>query len=424
MLHVLFHKQFLKLWLSQVVSQLGDWLSRIAVLAVIGQIAGAEGAAKLGGLYSIELAIRLLPAAVFGPLAGPVADRLPRRLVMVAADVVRAAVVMGLLFVDGKEDLWLLYTLLVVQMSLSVFFNSAKSGALPSTVPPQLLHAANTLSAATWSVMLAVGTGLGAFLLSVFTPHEMFVLDALTYVVSALLLIGLRLPPVARHPQPFRMLDVLLAQDLIRGWRHARERGVAGALLAKTFWGPGGGFLVVISVLGATRFAGAQGDPARIGFATGMLYAARGVGTGLGPVLGRLLFGERPEVLRRSISLGFLVAAAGYCAVPFAPNLWLACLAVLVAHMGGSSIWVGSTTLWQLAVADEYRGRVFALEFLGMTLSFALSGFVAGAYYDHTLDVDGTIFGTAAAVVVMGTLWRLVERRTAADSEETLPETR
>lgn len=420
------HPQFRKLWLSQVISQAGDWLSRIAVLTLIGRIAGTEEALKVGGLFSIELAIRLLPSAVFGPLAGPVADRLPRRAVMVVMDVLRAGVVLGLLLVEGKQDLWLLYTLLLAQMSLAIFFNAAKSSAVPSTVPPDELHAANTLSAATWSVMLALGTSLGALMLEALSVQSIFLIDAGTYVVSAVLLAKLRLPPVPTHPEPFRFVDVLLMTDLRRGWRHVREVGAAPVLCAKTFWGAGGGFLVLISILGTTRFGDeGSGDEASMGFATGMLYAARGLGTGLGPVLGKRLFGSTPRVLIRQITGGFFVAALGYSLVPLTQNLWVACAFVMLAHLGGSSIWVASTTFWQLKVANEFRGRVFALEFLGMTLAFTLGGFLAGLHYDRWQDVDATIWSTSAAVVVSGLAWRALlewsRRRSARAGIGTAP---
>ncbi len=404
--------QFRKLWLSQLISQAGDWLSRIAVLTLIAQLAGAGEALAVGGLYSVELAIRLLPTAVFGPLAGPVADRLPRKTVMVVSDLMRAVVVFGLLFVQDKEDLWLLYTLLLAQMSLAIFFNSARAAAMPSTVPPGELHEANTLSAATWSVMLALGTSLGALLLQVFDVHDIFALDAVTYLVSAALLFGLKLPPVARQAEPFRALDVLLLTDLRRGWRHVCELGIAPVLLAKTFWGAAGGYLVLLSILGSTRFAqGDLSDAGAAGFAVGMLYAARGLGTGLGPVLGRRFFGSSASSLLRQVSGGFFLAAIGYSLVPFTTNLWLACACITLAHMGGSSIWVASTTFWQLRVASEFRGRVFALEFLGMTLSFTLGGLLAGLYYDSMGDVDATLWATSAAVAVLGVLWRLTARR-------------
>ena len=410
--------EFRKLWLSQLISQAGDWLSRIAVLTLIGQLAGAEEALAVGGLFSVELAIRLLPTAAFGPLAGPVADRLPRRLVMVMSDLLRAGVVLGLLAVEEKDDLWLLYSLLLAQMSLAIFFNSARSGAVPSTVPSDELHEANTLSAATWSVMLALGTSLGALLLKVFEIRDIFLIDAATYVISAAFLIGLRLPPVAKQAEPFRLLDVLLFTDLRRAWAHVRSKGVAPIILTKTFWGAAGGYLVLISVLGSTRFADPTGvDTGAAGFATGMLYAARGLGTGLGPVLGRRFLGDTPASLLRQIAGGFFVAAAGYSVLPFTSGLWAACGCVLLAHMGGSSIWVASTTLWQLRVANEFRGRAFALEFLGMTLSFTAGGFLAGTIYDRTGDADAALWVTSAAVVVLGLAWVLSARGVAREPQ-------
>jgi MFS family permease len=399
--------QFRKLWFSQLISQAGDWLSRLAVLALIARVAGTEEALKAGGLFSIELALRLMPSAFFGPLAGPVADRLPRRAIMITADLLRAGVVLGLLLVDGKDDLWLLYTLVLTQMSLAIFSNTARSGALPSTVPPEDLHAANALSAATWSVMLALGTSLGGLLLLYFDVQMIFVFDAVTYLISAALLIGLKLPPVVSHAQPFHILDVILFTDLRRGLNHVKELGLVPVLAAKTFWGAAGGYLVLISVLGSTRFAEpGSSDTGAAGFAIAMLYTARGLGTGIGPVLGRHFFGSSPRSLMRQTSAGFFIAAIGYSFVPFMPNLLLVCLCITIAHIGGSSIWVSSTTFLQMRVANEYRGRVFALEFLGMTLAFSLSGGLAGYLYDQSGDIDLTIWATSIAVVTFGLLWR------------------
>ncbi|MEO2093076.1 MAG: MFS transporter [bacterium] len=407
--------QFRKLWFSQLVSQAGDWLSRIAVLTLIGQLAGAQEALAVGGLYSIELAIRLLPTAAFGPLAGPVADRLPRRMVMITADVLRAGVVLGLVLVREESDLWLLYTLLLSQMSLAIFFNSARSGAMPSTVPPNELHEANILSAATWSVMLALGTSLGAFMLRVLDIQQIFMIDAGTYCVSAMFLLGLKLPPVTQHAERFRLRDLILMTDMRRAAQHVRSLGILPVLLAKSFWGAAGGYLVLISILGSTRFAGGGefGPTATsaAGFATGMLYAARGLGTGIGPILGRRFYGSTPRPLVRQIVGGFFVAALGYSLVPFTPDLASACACVFLAHMGGSSIWVASTTLLQMHVHNEFRGRVFALEFLGMTLSFTVGGLLAGLYYDSSGDVDTTLWGTSIAVAILGLLWRVLARR-------------
>ncbi len=205
--------------------------------------------------------------------------------------------------------------------------------------------------------------------------------------------------------------------DLRRAWTHVKAAGVGPVILAKTFWGAGGGYLVLISVLGSTRFGDPTGaDTGAAGFATGMLYAARGLGTGLGPVLGRRFLGDKPASLLRQIAAGFFIAAAGYSALPFTSGLWSACGCVLLAHMGGSSIWVASTTFWQLRVANEFRGRAFALEFLGMTLSFTAGGFLAGAFYDSTGDADAALWFTSAAVAVMGLAWMFSARRVSRAS--------
>lgn len=402
------HPGFRRLWLAQVVSQAGDWLNRIAVLALIGELGGAEAAAGVGALFGFELALRLVPGSLFGPFAGPAADRLPRRAVMIVTDLLRAGVVLGMLTIDRSEELPILYALLLGQSTLAVFFNSARAGAVPSTVSREDLHLANALSSATWSIMLAVGTSLGGLLMLLLDLRGIFWLDAGSYLVSAALLGGLRLPPVGQHPEPFRWRDALLFVELRRGLTHARAGGFAPALLAKTLWGPGGGYLVLLSVLASTRFSG--GDLAQAGFATGMLYAARGVGTGLGPILGRRWFGERDRDLARQIAGGFAVAALGYACVPFTDSLLTACILVAIAHLGGASIWVGSTTLWQRHAAHEFRGRVHALETLGMTLAFSLGGLLAGELFDLRNDADLVLWCVSGAVLLGGAAWAIAAR--------------
>lgn len=415
---------FRRLWLSQVVSQAGDWLNRMAVLALIGELSGVEivggrAVVALGALFGIELALRLLPTALFSPLAGPLADRLSRRGLMVASDLVRAVVVLCLLTVDGRQDLPLLYCLLFLLMSLSIFFDAARSATVPNTVPREDLLEAQTLSAVTWSTMLALGAFLGGIVLTWVGVKGVFLVDAATYVVSALLLVGLKLPALPPHPSPFRLRDVLLAEDLRRALAHVRQLGILPILAAKTLWGMAGGFLVLLSVLGTETFGrgGLPGEApefqrlGRTGLAIGLLYAARGVGTGLGPVLARRWFGTQDRALARNVFGGFLVAAVGYSFVPLAQSLWLACLFVAIAHTGGSTIWVSSTVFWQRHVADEFRGRVHSLEFFGMTLSFSLWGLLVGRLADWTGSVDIALWTTAAAAVGGALAWSRLARR-------------
>jgi len=289
-------------------------------------------------------------------------------------------------------------------MSLAIFFDSARSGALPNTVEKKNLHAAYALSAATWSTMLAFGAFLGGVLVEVIGIRGVFLCDAGSYVISALFLAQLRLPPVPVQAQPFRVRDVLLLTDLRRGFTHTRELGIWPILFSKALWSPCSGFTVLFPILART-FDTAD-NLREAGATIGLLFAARGVGTGLGPVISRRLFGSTPAALIRQTWVGMLVGALGYVGLVLAPNLAWSLGAICFAHMGGSAQWVGSTTYWQHKIEDAYRGRVFACEFLIMALAFTVFAFAGGLLYDATGSLDTVIW----SLIVATTLGGLVAR--------------
>lgn len=398
---------FARLWTAQVISQAGDWLNRMAILTLIGSVGGAGAAAGLGLLFGLELALRLLPGAVLGPLAGPMADRLPRRMVLIGADLLRAAIVGAMWFVRDTAHLPWLYALIATQTAVSIVFEAARSAAVPDTVAREDLAAAHTLSAATWSTMLSVGAVAGGALVSAIGIHPVFLVDAGTYVASAVCLRGLRLPPVAQHAEPFRWLDVVALRELRRGYEHARAAGVGPALWAKTFWGGAGGFLVLLSLMGHEE-GGAATSPFSAGdaaFATGVLYAARGIGTGIGPYLAQRLFGTGDRALRVQIGWSFVVAALGYAVFGLVQSLAWASLWVAIAHLGGATLWVASTVLWQRHVETGFRGRIYALEALCMNLAFAGGGLVAGVVFDVTGSLQATAWTVAGLVLGLGLAW-------------------
>jgi len=407
--------QFARLWLAQFVSQTGDWLNRVASLVLIGSLGGSGPVVGVGILFGAELALRLLPSAALGPLAGPVADRLPRRLLMVAADLSRALVVLGFLLVREPAHLPILYVLIVLQMAIGIFFDAARTAALPDTVGKDDLHDAYALSAMTWSITLCFGAFAGGWLVQWVGVGGAFVFDAATYLVSAVFLIGVRLPPVPAQEHPFRWRDVLLMTELKRGLAHARALGIAPILWTKTYWGAAGGYLVLLSLAGRDRFGeapAASGSATEVAaalgataVATGALYSARGVGTGLGPLFANRIFGRSDTALRRQISAGFVVAAVGYACFGFTSSLFAACVFVAVAHIGGSALWIASTVLWQKKVEPAYRGRVFALEFLAMDVSFALGGLVGGAIYDATGSLAQSSWIVSGIVLALGMAW-------------------
>ncbi|HJM56490.1 MAG TPA: MFS transporter [Planctomycetota bacterium] len=402
---------FARLWLAMAVSQAGDWLSRVAVLSLIASLGGADALGPVGMLYGMELALRLLPTGFMAPLAGPVADRFSRRMVMVLADLARAAVVLSLLLVDEPSELPLLYGLVALQTGLAVFFDAARSAALPSVVRREDLLDAHAISAATWSTMLALGAFSGALVLAAVGTRGVFIADAITFVASAALLIGLPLAAPAENAR-LSWSGVLSGRDMRAALAHARDLGIGRVLAIKSLWGMAGGFLVLLSVLGSQRFgaAGAGAGVEEAGLAIGTLYAARGVGTGLGPLFARRFGGGTDRALVRAVAVGFWVAALGYGVLPWATSMTAACLLVLVAHAGGSAIWVSSTVLWQRHVSDAFRGRVHALEFLGLTLSFTFWGLGLGWLTDRTGSVDVALGVGAAAAFLSGLFWLVWSR--------------
>ncbi|MET0645228.1 MAG: MFS transporter [Pyrinomonadaceae bacterium] len=174
---------FRRLWAGQVVSEVGDWLNNIAVLALVIQLAGAASVGLAVATYALA---RHLPLFIFGPVAGVVVDRVSRRRVMIAADVARALLALGFLLANGAGSLALIYVVGASLFSVSAFFNAAKRASIPNLVGgTEELLAANSLSASTTAATIAVGSALGGVIATALGRDTVFVLNALTFLASA-----------------------------------------------------------------------------------------------------------------------------------------------------------------------------------------------------------------------------------------------
>src|SRR6476619_1383007 len=213
------NRSFRQLWLGQVVSQMGDWFDTLALYTLILQLTGS------GRDVGLLLVARFVPSFFFGPISGVIADRFSRQRIMIVSDILRAFVVLGFLFVRRPDQLWINYVLTVFQLGLSTFFEPAKTAAIPSIVEDRELVAANAISSVTWSAMLTIGAAIGGVITGWFGTNAAFILDSLSYVLSAIFIASIRFPK--RPPRERTKLSwgkALGITQTIEGARYVKHR--------------------------------------------------------------------------------------------------------------------------------------------------------------------------------------------------------
>ena len=347
------NRNFRLLWFGQIVSQLGDWFNLVALYALIFELTGS--ATAVAGM----MVMQLLPVALVGPVSGVVVDRFDRRRIMIAADLLRGAAVLGLLLVHSTDAVWIAYVVIGVMVACSGFFEPARSATVPSIVPRDQLVAANAISTGTWSAMLAIGASLGGGVTVLLGRDAAFVINSLSFFASALLLLRMRVP--ARDTM---MRAALGLRGVMDGLSYMRRHGdVARIALIKGGWALVGGALLLLTVFGDRIFR--IGDSSDAGI--GILFAARGIGAMAGSLVVSLIAARQGDLIRL-IAPAYVIAGACYAALAIVPTIWLAAAVVVAAHTFGSILWVSSNVLLQMRVPDEFRGRVFAAELIVMAL--------------------------------------------------------
>jgi predicted MFS family arabinose efflux permease len=396
---------FRNLFIGQLISQTGDWFNSVALFTLLLSLTGS------GEAVGYILIIKLLPSFFAGPLAGVVADRFNRKTIMIVADIVRGFLVLGFLIVERPEQVWIVYALAALEVVVSTFFDPAKSAAVPNIVSREELISANALSAASWSVTLALGAALGGVVTDAFGRNTAFVIDSLTFFVSAAFIARVHIRSSSRRllrTSPLSLLEATGVSDLIEGARYLRANPrVLALLLVKSGWGLGGGVLLLLTVYGKQIFPIGRDGAASIGW----LYAARGLGALIGPIIAGMISSGEPRMMRKAISVAFFVSTAFYLLFAHSPVLAVALICVIGAHSGGSVQWVFSTTLLQMTVPDRFLGRVFALEMALLTLTMSVSTYVTGLGVDYPglgARRMATVLGLAFAIPGIG--WLMLQR--------------
>ena len=382
---------------------MGDWFDTIALYTIILHLTGS------GRHIGLLLVARFVPSFVFGPVSGVVADRFSRRSVMIISDLLRAVVVLGFFYVRRADQLWIIYVLTVFQLGLSTFFEPAKTASIPSLVSNRELVAANAISSVTWSVMLTLGAAIGGLITGWFGTNVAFLLDALTFALSAVLIASVRFPK--RPPREKGKLTISRAlgvSETIEGAKYVTHRPrLLALLLVKPAWGLGGGILTLLAVFGERIFP--VGNSAATGI--GVLFAARGIGTAVGPIVARRISGEGKKPMQASIGIAFLIGGVFYIAFGSTTSFVFALIVLGIAHTGGSILWVFSTVLLQRGVEDRFRGRVFAAELALLTLTMAGSNYATGEMLDRfRLSPRLVTIGIGSFFLLPGIAWFATRR--------------
>jgi len=403
------NRNFRRLWMAQIISEIGDWFYTLSIYTLLLQLTGRASSVALA------LVLQVLPQTFVGPAAGVVNDRLRRKHVMIFADLVRFGVVLAMLLVRSRSTVWLVYPLLLAETLMAAFFEPARSAVIPNIAAREDVLLANTLSSATWSLNLLIGASVGGVIAAFFGRDAVFVLNALSFLASAWLIRGMHFSePHAESAAPLHPRDLVDYSPVLEGVRYVRNhRTLLPAVFAKAGELMIGPSWVIFTVLGAHEFAlrWRHIDPAR-GAMLGMsiLLGGRGLGALAGPLIAARWAGRSDRRLQLGILLGYLTIAVGYASLGSAGTVWIASACAMLAHMGGSTVWVFSTTLLQLHAEDRFRGRVFAAD-LGLSmLTIAAGAYLCGRLLDAGVAARSVATWTGLVMLLPAGLWALAMR--------------
>jgi MFS family permease len=386
------NKDYRQLWLSQVVSNFGDWFGILAVYELINRYSNSEF------LLGLIIVVKMLSLASFSPVAGYITDRFNRRQLMIWCDIIRAVIVAGFLLIRSADILWLTYVLMALQMMLSAIFEPAKTSSIPNVTTDEELVHANILSSLSWSIIFTVGMGVGGLATAFWGTDAVFIVDVFTYVLSAWFIYHATIPQFKASEGQAAQLKML--QGIKEGFSFLRRRkDVLRPALAK------GAFTVCIGSLVYMLILVSENVLLMGSMGTGLLYASRGIGTAIGPIIGRRLFqDERKWVTAMGAFMMF--AGLNYFGVAWSQQLWLMLIFVFIAHAASGANWVMSTVLLQRRAPDHYRGRVFSTEWLVFTLAQSGSVMLASWILEMGwLTLPQAIGAFSILLVIIGAIW-------------------
>lgn len=365
MLGILRNPAFFRLWLAGLLSLLGSHMSRIALVLYLFH----------SGNTAVDLAffvlLDTLPGALVAPLAGAVVDRASKRSVMVSLDLVRMGLMGALIW---SPSLPLIYVVAALHSIVSAFFQPAKAASIPLIVDAERLVHANGLDQIAVNAVLVVGPVTGAFLFLHLPLPTILALDALSFLISALLVIGVEIPMGAKQERPWSAATTLA--EIKEGWLYLMRHRLAlhMALLFFTgvmctgVWAPLAPFFIRDHLRGSDQILGWQ---------LGIL--------GSGAVVGGLWAPQLVQSLGKgtTLFLGLLAEGVSLTAYALVSNLQVSLAITFFWGIVVSLVVVPFYSLLQGMVEERFLGRVFAVIRQSENCALVLAMGVAALLHDR-----------------------------------------
>ncbi|MFQ5614260.1 MAG: MFS transporter [Anaerolineae bacterium] len=381
------NRDFRYLFLGQLISQMGDIFILMAVLINLRRLSDSQGA------LAILVISFSLPTLIFGLIGGVFIDRLNRKAVMIASDVLRAAFIPLALLVQSPDMIWLYYVLAFLIATIGVFFIPARNASIPNLVPHDQLLAANSLIQFTQVAAIVGGAAIAGYTISLTGANFAFLFDSFTFLLSAGFVLLMRLP--RRPPNAHKASRQVLWQQMKEGLVFIRRHRILTYILACAGVATLG--ITAVTVLGVAYLDEVLGPlydldlpksveeialsvaRAEQGFeANRRLSVQLGILTsvmGLGMVLGTLLVGAFGPKKRDGhlVSAGMTLMGLSILAFALAPNFGLVLLSAAIVGVTVVVARSSLATLTQRLVPDEKRGRVESVVNIAIGVSTVLS---------------------------------------------------
>ena len=388
---------FRRLFIAQELSYIGDWFTVIALFILAGESSDNSPLAIAG-----VLATRSFSLAAMTPFTGMLADRYSRKGLMICSDIAAFLVLFIVLQFDLLNNLSSVYFLAIAMVAAKSIFDPAQYAYLPNICNDEELLTANALGSGGWSLALGIGASIGGLTIAEYGITTALWIDAITFLVSAIFIMTLPFggPDTSEREN---MSAKIAIKEITDGWKYiVKTPEVRRLVLAKALWSSGGGAQIFLLIL-----IGMEAGFGDIAAGIGILFMARGFGSGFGPMAGRPLMNNH---ILRPYLIGLAVGISGIFYAIISLMEWnnLLLLMIFISHASSGFNWVQSTTLTQERAGDEWRGRVAGADFLALTLMMGLSAITAGFILENQfLQLREVIALSALIQIIMGIGWIL-----------------